>query len=306
MEKVIGVVHYALFPDMASGVGNVMPTIEPLLLDGFFRAIEIAWIKDGHTRQQVAETLHSSGIEVMFSGGPPFLSSGLSLSSTNCTERLRAVEFAKRLIDMACDVNARNLLIPSGPDPGDDLRQAALAAFRLSMDEICSYAAIQRPKDPPVICLEPFDRHIRWRQLLGPTKLAATVIADIRKQSPNCGITLDMSHVAQLGENLEDAIRDAGDCLVHAHIANCVLAADDDLFGDMHPPFSIPHGEYVWEDMARFIRALDDSGFYSRPCLYGKPVVSLEVRPLRGQDPWEVLRKHRARLSESYQNGKTV
>ena len=297
LEKVIGVVHYALFPEMGSGAGNVLATIEPILRDEFFGAIEITWIKDDRARRQVAETLDDAGIQVMFSGGPPLLSSGLSLSSIDRIERQNAVELAKRLIDMACEVKARNLLIPSGPDPGDALRQAALVAFNRSMEEICSYAVTLRPQDPPVICLEPFDRNIQWRQLLGPTSLAASAIAETRKQFANCGITLDMSHVAQLGENLVDAIRDAGDCLVHAHIANCVLATSDALFGDMHPPFDLANGEYVPEDMVRFLHALEDSGFYCRPCPYGKPVVSLEVRPLQGQDPWQVLAIHKAQLS---------
>lgn len=298
MERLLGVVHYALFPAAGSGTGDVTETFEPILRDGSFGAIEVTWIKDDHVRRKAASILSSADVQVMFSGGPPLLSSGLSLSSVNSVDRQRAVDFARQLVDMAYELGARNLLIASGPDPGGTLRQAAIAAFERSLEELCAHAITQRPHDPLVICVEPFDREVQWRQLLGPTRLSAAVISDIRKRFANCGITLDMSHVVQLGENLEGAIDAAGNCLVHAHIANCVLDRGNLLFGDMHPPFDVPGGEYHPEDMVRYLKALDSSGFFSRPCPYGKPVVSLEIRPAVGQDPVKLLGDCKAHLTD--------
>ena len=71
-----------------------------------------------------------------------------------------------------------------------------------------------------------------------------------------------MSTVAQLGEDLEQATQDAGDCLVHAHVANCVLDPRDPLYGDKHPPFGVPGGVYTVDDAVRYIDVLEQSGFY--------------------------------------------
>jgi hypothetical protein len=98
-----------------------------------------------------------------------------------------------------------------------------------------------------------------------------------------------MSHVAQLSESLEGAVESAGDCLVHAHAANCVLDRTSPLYGDMHPPFDVPRGEYLWDDVLSYIAVLDESGFFTRPNPYGRPVVSLEIRPVAGQDPKDLL-----------------
>jgi len=278
-KGLLGIVHYALFP--ASGTGEWDPTgsLEMVLDDDVFGAVEITWIKSGEVRRRAAKILADSGKQVMFSGGPPLLNSRLSLCSLDSTGRMQAVDFAKSLVDMAYELGARNLLISSGPDPGEVLRDPAVLSFQRSLEDICLYAAEQNPDRPLVICLEPFDRAVQFRQLIGGTRLAAEVVRQVRNAVPNCGITLDMSHVAQLGEQLSDAVRDAGTCLVHAHIANCVLKQGDPLYGDMHPPFDVPGGVYRHEDISLYLSLLETSGYFTRPCLYGDPVVSFEIKP---------------------------
>lgn len=289
MKALIGIVHYALFPAAGTGEWDPVESLEMVLGDDAFGAVEITWIKNETTRRRTAKMLANSDKQVMFSGGPPLLNSGLSLSSLDAPDRTRAIDFTKSLVDMAYELGARNLLVSGGPDPGESLRDSAILALERSLEEVCTYAAKQEPDYPLMICLEPFDREVHFRQLIGPTVLAAQVIRDVRRACSNCGITLDMSHVAQLRENLPDAVRDAGDCLAHAHIANCVLEKGNPLYGDMHPPFEVPKGAYSYTDVTRYLKLLDISGYFTRPCLYGDPVVSFEVRPPEGVDPAKVL-----------------
>ncbi|NLA60226.1 MAG: TIM barrel protein [Firmicutes bacterium] len=293
MEGLLGVVHYALFPDSCSGEWDPTGSLDVILEDSAFGAIELTWIKDRATRRKVAEKLTGSGFQVMFSGGPPFSGSGLSLSSVDESRRLQAVEFAKYLVDMGCELDGRNLLVPSGPDPGEALRPLALQSLLKSLEEVCEYARERRPERPVVVCLEPFDREVDCRQLVGSTRLARDVVEKVRERYQNCGVTLDMSHVAQLGEDLEQATQDAGDCLVHAHVANCVLDPRDPLYGDKHPPFGVPGGVYTMDDAVRYIDLLEQSGFFTRPCPYGRPVVSIEVRPGTAH-PVEILEEFKS------------
>lgn len=289
MKRLLGVVHYALFPAASAGTGDITATLEPIVCDQTFGAVEITWVKDASVRRDVAQLLKYAGVQVMFSGGPPLFSEGYNLSSTVPAERKKAVEFTKQLIDMAYELGARNLLIGSGPDPGRASREAAIEAFLTSVDELCTHAIQCSPDRPLVICLETFDQETHWRQLLGPTAVSAATMARARQVNPNCGLTLDMSHVAQLGEDLTDAVRDAGECLIHAHIANAVLVPGHPLYGDMHPHFFLPEGSYTPADIPRFLRILEETGFYSRPCPYGEPVVSLEVKPQPFESPLAVL-----------------
>ncbi|HHX27872.1 MAG: sugar phosphate isomerase/epimerase family protein [Bacillota bacterium] len=295
MKGLLGVVHYALFPESCSGDWDLTGSLDVVLQDNAFGAIELTWIKDGTIRRKAAEKLRVSGLQVMFSGGPAFSGSGFSLCSVDESDRLQAVAFANYLVDMACELGGRNLLVPSGPDPGEESRSPALDALRRSLIEICRYSRECRPENPVVVTLEPFDRDVDCRQLVGSTRLARDVVARVRERYQNCGITLDMSHVAQLGEDMAQAIHDAGDCLSHAHIANCVLDPKSPLYGDKHPPFGVPGGVYSLDDAVRYIDLLERSGFFSRPCPYGQPVVSLEVRP-GNLDPVEVLEEFKGRV----------
>ncbi len=297
MERLFGIVHYALYPAAGTGEGDLTHTYEPILQDSAFGAIEITWIKDARTRRKAERMLAGSNSQVMFSGGPPLLSSGLNLGSVGTSDRARAVSFAKMLIDMAYELGARNILISSGADPGGGGRDAAIEAFRRSLGELCAYAALQNPGRPLTVCVEPFDREIHWRQLLGPTRLANDLMQRVRADFPNCGLTLDMSHAAQLGEKLKDAIGAAAGSLVHAHIANCVLERGNPLFGDMHPPFDVPGGVYKEEDVRLYVKGLEDAGFFTGPCPYGKPVVSFEIRPPDGIKPAFVLDECKRLLS---------
>ncbi len=324
VKGLLGVVHYALFPDACAGdwkgfgqtgqpevLGEVLgapvrpaswdpaASLDLVLEDDAFGAIELTWIRDRDIRLSVARKLRESDIQVMFSGGPPFPGTGLSLSDVEEAGRRQAVLFANSLVDMACELGGRNLLVPSGPDPGEALRPAALQALIRSLNEVCEYARKGRPEMPVVVCLEPFDRDVDCRQLVGSTRLAAEVIGEVRESSGNCGITLDMSHVAQLGEDMAQAIGDAGDFLVHAHIANCVLDPASPLYGDKHPPFGVPGGVYTLDDAARYLDLLDRSGYFARPCLYGSPVVSIEVRP--GEtDPAQILKEFKEHVGSQF------
>ena len=107
-----------MFPESCSGDWDLTGSLDVVLQDNAFGAIELTWIKDGTIRRKAAEKLRVSGLQVMFSGGPAFSGSGFSLCSVDESDRLQAVAFANYLVDMACELGGRNLLVPSGPDPG--------------------------------------------------------------------------------------------------------------------------------------------------------------------------------------------
>ena len=151
MKGLLGVVHYALFPESCSGDWDLTGSLDVVLQDNAFGAIELTWIKDGTIRRKAAEKLRVSGLQVMFSGGPAFSGSGFSLCSVDESDRLQAVAFANYLVDMACELGGRNLLVPSGPDPGEESRSPALDALRRSLIE----SAVQPVANPVVVTLEP-------------------------------------------------------------------------------------------------------------------------------------------------------
>ena len=154
------------------------------------------------------------------------------------------MELGKKLIDEAYLYGARMMLVGSGPDPGPEKRAEGLKQLAKSLGELCSYARSKAKDHVLTITLEHFDRDMDKKFLLGPTVETAEFIRELRKEHDNLGVTLDQSHLYQLGEDAEESARLVGDLIVHAHFANCVVKdPSHPLYGDKHTPFSVPGGE---------------------------------------------------------------
>jgi hypothetical protein len=108
------------------------------------------------------------------------------------------------------------------------------------------------------ILLEPGDRDVHFRQLLGHTDISIEFTAALRKEGIPLGLIFDISHVAQLGEDLTTAWNMARPCCDHVHFANCVLEKGNPLYGDRHPFFEIPQGVYSHRDARDFLALLQN------------------------------------------------
>jgi hypothetical protein len=109
-----------------------------------------------------------------------------------------------------------------------------------------------------------------------------------------------MSHIPQLGEEIEGATRMLGAAVGHAHIANAVLLQEHPLYGDMHPPFGTAGGHYAAADIGHFLDALGRNCFSQREefsC--GRPVVSLEIRPYPAGQTAERVLSEAAQLADA-------
>ena len=51
----LGIVHFMAFPDTIKGEGAISETVQKIADDDFFDVIEITWIKDEKTRQEVRD-----------------------------------------------------------------------------------------------------------------------------------------------------------------------------------------------------------------------------------------------------------
>ena len=121
---------------------------------------------------------------------------------------------------------------------GPSSREAAKEQLVESLNELCAYAR-KLAKEPIIITLENYDRDIDKRFLLGPTSEAVEVARRVLKEHPNFGLTIDQSHLYQLGEDPACVLPEAMDVIVHIHLANCSLDRELPWFGDQHPRFRI-------------------------------------------------------------------
>jgi sugar phosphate isomerase/epimerase len=227
---------------------------------------------------------------VVFAGSPVLAFTHKNLSSLKEPLRMDSIETGKRIIDEACYFGADAVLLISGEDPGPDRREEAKSRLVDSILEIEQYA--RTCNKGLRISLEPADRDIHRRQLLGPIGESVGVIRSLRSQSSNISLTIDMSHLAQLNENKKEALMLAKGYFNHVHIANAVIRnRNHPRFGDEHPRFGIDDGEHNEESIIQFIRELQGIDFFREDPNDQKPIISLEVKPDDTEEPKELLQE---------------
>ena len=161
---------------------------------------------------------------------------GFSLCDLNEKKRMNAVFLLMRAFETADEIGAKKVLITTGRDTDECDRPKALEQFMKSMERLLPEA------ENFDVVLETGDRTVDARQLLGPTDLSMKLTEEIRRNYKNFYLTLDTSHIAQLGENVEASIEKALCLSNHVHLASCILTPGHPLYGDKHPFFSHPDG----------------------------------------------------------------
>ena len=161
---------------------------------------------------------------------------GFSLCDLNEKKRMNAVFLLMRAFETANEIGAKKVLITTGRDTDECDRPKAVEQFMKSMERLLPEA------ENFDVVLETGDRTVDARQLLGPTDLSMKLTEEIRRNYKNFYLTLDTSHIAQLGENVEASIEKALCLSNHVHLASCILTPGHPLYGDKHPFFSHPDG----------------------------------------------------------------
>lgn len=181
-----------------------------------------------------------------------------------------------------------------GPDPGPTRREEAKKHFVDSLYEICEYASQRKTDQEMIISLENLDRDIHKKFLIGPTSEAVQIIQTVKKDFPNIGLTLDLAHLALLGESFEEAVATAKEYLVHVHLGNCILKdIKHPRYRDTHPPLGIEGGEIDTRELTEFLKILDKIGFFN-VVDDNSPIVSFEIQPIESELPeilWAVTKR---------------
>jgi sugar phosphate isomerase/epimerase len=298
----LGIVHYVSFPALLGGEGPVVETLEITVADEMFETIEISWIKDRGLKQRACEIIRESGKRVVLSGGPPYAYQHINLSAFDPDERNRSIALAKQLIDDALFFGASIHLITGGPDTEPILRDKAKNQLVNSILELSDYIEARANETLPMLSLEPMDREIHRKGLIGPISEAVEVVREVHDRGGKVYLTIDQSHLAQLGENTVGALIAANEYLYHVHLANCIISdPSSPLYGDAHPYFGVPGGVHDLPEVVAFLKALKALGFFDRtPPYVGLPIISVEVKPQDDGDPLQSIEKTKAFLLKAF------
>ncbi|MDR0758842.1 MAG: sugar phosphate isomerase/epimerase [Treponema sp.] len=193
------------------------------------------------------------GRRSIFLAGALQKAAGLNPCALDKDVRDKAVAELGECFRFARQAGAGAVMLSSGPRPeheSDDPQ--CLLYLRDSLERLHKL----EPELP--ILLEPGDRDVEYRHLLGHTPVSVEFVAVCRREGLPLGLIFDISHVAQLGEDLHTAWAVARSCCDHVHLANCVLERRHPLYGDKHPFLGVPGGVYSHQDARNFLSVLQE------------------------------------------------
>lgn len=278
----IGTIHFMSFPEVMKGDGPIIETLEKILSNDFFSAVEITRIKDDATRKEVKKMLESSHMISAYGAQPVLLSRKLNLNSLVEEERKNAVMEIKKCIEEAAYLGTKGVAVLSGPHPGREFESEAIQKLLQSLDELCNYSQRYNLQFE----LESFDFDIDKKCLVGKSTVAADIAREVRKKHSNFGLILDLSHFPIQYEQTKTALKNCASYTTHLHIGNCVLKDKSHAaYGDQHPRFGVDGGENDVEQVKEFFTALFELGWLKdeKNESKGKPIISFEVKPMAGE-----------------------
>jgi len=293
----VGIIHPMIFPETGRGEGPILETVAKIVNDEFFGAIEVSWVKDADVRARVAKLLAESHLDIIYSGAPPILNQKIDLNNLNDAVRRESINGAKKLVDEAAFLGAKICTLLSGPKPAASEKERATRLLSDSLTEICDYA---KSKGNLMITLEGFDSDYEKRCLIGPTAEAVALAKVVSKSCRNFGLTIDLSHLPLLHEEPE-AAAEAEEYLENVHIGNCIIRdRSSPAYGDQHPRFGAPNGENDVPEVAAFLKALDEMGFFAKKTATSKPVISFEVKPQPDESSETIIANSKRTLLDAW------
>ena len=134
---------------------------------------------------------------------------------------------------------------------------------------------------------------------LAPTALAVEVSNRLRRQYPNFGLMLDLSHFPLQGENTVYALNIAREShRTHARWQlRDVQPRITRAYGDNHPRFGCEDGENDVPEVAEFLRELLNIGYLDPD---KRPILSFEVSPMEGESPEIIIANAKRVLDQAW------
>jgi len=290
----IGIVTFMAYP-IGNGTGPIERSIGALAADNYFQLLEITCIVDDASRRKCQTILQQNKKIPVFGSHPAIITNKLNLNHPDVSQRKKTIDVIKKHIDEAYTWRAAGLVVLSGPDPGEGLREKAKSLLIDSLKQLCEYSA---SKGDMPITLEAFDRASFGKNcLIGPSEEAAQVAEEVRKSYPGFGILPDLSHIPLLNESPGQCLGALKDYVTHAHVGNCVIRnKQHPAYGDNHPRFGIAEGENGVDELAEFLGALKEIGFFDGT----KKPLSFELKPAADENPEEVVKEAQEFLDKAW------
>lgn len=272
--------------------GWLPAVVERVAAEGFFRHIEITEIVDPADRRALGPALRAGGLTATCWFSLLLGDRSLSLCALDEDERRSAVACVREQVPLVAECGVMAVAVGSGPDPGKGLRVAATDQLRRSLCEL--WEAVQAFPGVHIV-LEPLDREVHKKGLLGPTDETIALLNRVRAEGVDARLCWDSAHAILCGEDPASSLELAAPLVCQVHLANPVLDPTHPRYGDHHIPPGLPGVFDAAVSTRLFARAVE-CGL----CEDGLTCVAVEMRSGPDDDPWDTVANCQAFLESTW------
>lgn len=271
----IGFVHHMLYPECTKDPDYHSETLLKFIRREDIETFDCCIPYGEDRRRKVIDRVRDCGKEVVYALHL-FPSRKISLSSLCPQEQGLSRIVIKDQINMAAAIGAAGFVFVSGTDLPENRNEA-----KKCFSDFCKWFCSELKPHGIDALLEPFDRTIDKKFLLGPIDECVQFLGSLSKEINNIGIELDFAHLPLMGEDFEASILKTAPYLKRVHLGNCVLRnKNNPLYGDQHPPIGIEEGEIDIPELNVILRGLLKAGYLDKN---RRGAVVLEMTPLPGK-----------------------
>ena len=259
----------------------------------FYRNVELPSFPTKEHRRTVRSILEDSALTAITFVAPFLNEQKMSLCDLDDRRRKEVLAFLKMHADLCAESGYMTFGVPSGPDPGDELRDEAMAAQAESLKEIADYVAKLGMK----CSIEPLDRYAHKKGLIGPMDEVVEWFRPLHEQHPNLYLHWDSAHEQLGGLGIFRTLEMAAPFLSQIHLCDCINDPTHPCFGDLHmDPAEAPdwktEGFLTPEIGAEIIRR---AAAFDPPAGVDRFWISIEVLGHRGDNLW-----HKERIAREF------
>lgn len=283
----VGTISWMSFPNLSA-----VDAVKRVARDDYFDAIEITQCHSPEEREEIKGLLEQSHLKVCYGAQPRLLGPGLNPNAIEEDERLNAEVTLIQAIDEAECLGSKGIAFLAGKWKEETKDQAYKQLLKTTIN-VCKYAAMKNM----MVELEVFDYDVDKAALIGPSNYAAQFAADVRNVCPNFGLLVDLSHFPICHETSKDVIRTCRPYITHLHFGNAVADPEAEGYGDYHQRFGYPGSANDVFQLLDYLQVLRAEGFFNAK---DPLVLSMEVKPVEGEDPEIVLANTKRCLNRAW------
>ena len=259
----------------------------------FYRNVELPTFPTKEHRDTVRRILRDNDLTAATYAAPYLNEREMSLCNLNDRRRAETIRYLKMQADLAAECGYSTFGVPSGPYPGDEFHDEAMAVQADTLARIADYTALLGMN----CSIEPLDRYAHKKALIGPMDEVVRWFKPLHRAHPNLFLHWDSSHEQLGGLGIFNTLEMAAPYMSQIHLCDCIDDPAHPCFGDLHmDPAEAPdwktEGFLTPEVGAEIIRR---AAAFDKPEGVRRFWVSVEVLGHKGDNLW-----HKERIAREF------